>query len=124
LLRLVVRGRKGTNGVDGAAVVDGAAGSVLMNGGELGQCMGLLETMGEGSCERRLVQANGLLGRSGGRKPRAAGRETVRCPGGMWGFEMAGWVLGSLVMGETKPRTPGDGGLCFKRSQKWAAALL
>jgi hypothetical protein len=58
LLRLVVRGRKGTNGVDGAA------GSVLMNGGELGQCMGLLETMGEGSCERRLVQANGLLGGS------------------------------------------------------------
>jgi hypothetical protein len=91
---------------------------------EMGQCMGLLETIGEGSCERRLVQANGLLGRSGGRKPRAAGRETVRCPGGMWGFEMAGWVLGSLVMGETKPRTPGDGGLCFKRSQKWAAALL
>ena len=116
MLRLVVRGRKGTNGVDGAA------GSVLMNGGELGQCMGLLETMGEGSCERRLVQANGLLGRSGERKPRAAGRETVRCPGGMWGFEMAGWVLGSLVMGETKPRTLGDDGLCFKRSQKWAAA--
>jgi len=89
---------------------------------EMGQCMGLLETMGEGSCEQRLVQANGLLGRSGGRKPRAAGRETVRCPGGMWGFEMAGWVLGSLVMGETKPGTLGDDDLCFKRSQKWAAA--
>ena len=35
MLRLVVRGRKGTDGVDGAVVVDGAAGSVLMNGGEL-----------------------------------------------------------------------------------------
>jgi hypothetical protein len=108
----------------------------------MGKMKGLLEKMGEGNCERRLVQENGLLGLSGGRlKMRRNGgtvmaglakgeeenqellreRDGEMAPGECGDLQWRGGFLGSLVMGEQKPRTSGDDDY-FKRSPKWAAA--